>query len=352
MKNKGFTLVELLAVIAVLLILITLITPKVINQLNSSEDVTQKEQINTLINIAKIYTNQNTEKLPENNSISVITIQELKESGLINKSQILDPKTKEELTGCILIKDENNKYNYEYNEDKCNNLITVTFDPQGGQLDQTSKNVIPNETYGELPTPTREGYTFMGWRGKNMLNLHGRTLQTLDGGYPNTAKRNFTGKGIYYAVSANNYYIVNANTVYDIDPENNNISHSSSGSNGYGIGIDILILPNTSYTISCSPESQTVNRYGIFKKDGTFIKFSYGKPSVTFDSGEEAYWLLYVNAKDASAQQAGDILTDYNIQIEEGNTATSFEPYQEYTSSTTVTKQENHTLYAIWQANS
>ena len=117
MKNKGFTLVELLAVVAILMLLVSVITPKVMSQLNTSKEVTQKEQINTLINIAKIYTNQNTEKLPENNSISVVTIQELKESGLINKNQILDPKTKEELTGCILIKDENNKYKYEYNED-------------------------------------------------------------------------------------------------------------------------------------------------------------------------------------------------------------------------------------------
>ena len=169
MKNKGFTLVELLAIIVILMLLITVITPKVIKQLNTSEDVTQKEQINTLINIAKIYTEEKTEKLPEKNSVSVVTIQELKESGLINKKQVLDPKTNEELTGCIKIKDENNKYKYEYT-DECT-LITVTFDPQGGQLDQTTKNVEYYKTYGTLPTPTREGYTFMGWNGKNLLNL-------------------------------------------------------------------------------------------------------------------------------------------------------------------------------------
>lgn len=348
MKNKGFTLVELLAAVAILMLLITIITPKVIKQLSSAENITQQEQIDSLINIAKIYTNQNTEKLPEKNNISVISIQELIESGLINKTQILDPKTNEELTGCIIIKDEN-KYKYEYNN-KCDQ-VTVTFDPNGGTIDQTTKNVVYHDTYGTLPTPTREGYTFMGWRGKNMLNLHGRTFKTLDGGYPNTAKRNFTGNGIYYAVSANNYYYVNANPVYDIDPENNNISHASASNNGYGIGIDILILPNKTYTISHGQGSQVTNRLGLYKKDGTFIIFRSGKPSVTFDSGEEAYWLLYVNSKDSSIQQAGDILTDYNIQIEEGNTATSFEPYQEYTKDTIVTKLDNHTLYAIWQAN-
>lgn len=40
---------------------------------------------------------------------------------------------------------------------------TVTFDPNGGTCDTASKTVIYDETYGELPTPTRTGYTFEGW---------------------------------------------------------------------------------------------------------------------------------------------------------------------------------------------
>ena len=119
MKNKGFTLVELLAVVAILMLLISVITPKVMSQLNMSEDVTQKEQINTLIDIAKIYTNQNTTKLPEENHTSIITIEELKQSELINKNEIIDPKTKEQITGCIRITIEHNKYKYEYSKNNC-----------------------------------------------------------------------------------------------------------------------------------------------------------------------------------------------------------------------------------------
>lgn len=119
MKNKGFTLVELLAVVAILMLLISVITPKVMSQLNTSKDVTQKEQINTLIDITKIYTNQNTNKLPEEDHTSIITIEELKQSGLINKNEIIDPKTKEQITGCIRITIENNKYKYEYSKNNC-----------------------------------------------------------------------------------------------------------------------------------------------------------------------------------------------------------------------------------------
>ena len=43
------------------------------------------------------------------------------------------------------------------------NTYTVTFDPNGGSVDPTSKTVTFSEPYGELPVPTRKGYTFDGW---------------------------------------------------------------------------------------------------------------------------------------------------------------------------------------------
>ena len=51
--------------------------------------------------------------------------------------------------------------------------VTVTFDANGGYIpvgtewegsgDTASKDVILGDTYGSLPEPTREGYTFLGW---------------------------------------------------------------------------------------------------------------------------------------------------------------------------------------------
>lgn len=43
---------------------------------------------------------------------------------------------------------------------------TVYFDANGGKLSSSSassKEVVSGERYGELPTPTREGYSFLGW---------------------------------------------------------------------------------------------------------------------------------------------------------------------------------------------
>lgn len=41
--------------------------------------------------------------------------------------------------------------------------ICVTFNAAGGSSPIASKNVTLGDTYGELPTPTRAGYTFAGW---------------------------------------------------------------------------------------------------------------------------------------------------------------------------------------------
>lgn len=41
--------------------------------------------------------------------------------------------------------------------------FTVTFNPNGGSVDSTTKNVGFGEAYGELPVPTRSTYDFVGW---------------------------------------------------------------------------------------------------------------------------------------------------------------------------------------------
>ena len=45
------------------------------------------------------------------------------------------------------------------------NTYTLYFNPNGGTVSQTSKSVTYGGTFGTLPTPTRDGYTFDGWYG-------------------------------------------------------------------------------------------------------------------------------------------------------------------------------------------
>ena len=51
--------------------------------------------------------------------------------------------------------------------------LNVTLNPNGGVLSETTKEVINGSYYGELPIPTREGYTFLGWNyNENLLSTH------------------------------------------------------------------------------------------------------------------------------------------------------------------------------------
>jgi uncharacterized repeat protein (TIGR02543 family) len=40
---------------------------------------------------------------------------------------------------------------------------TLTFDAAGGSVSPSTKQVVSGDEYGTLPTPTRPGYTFLGW---------------------------------------------------------------------------------------------------------------------------------------------------------------------------------------------
>lgn len=51
-------------------------------------------------------------------------------------------------------------------EDEFNTYLTssiITFDANGGTVSETAKSVYYGQTYGELPVPTKEHYTFEGW---------------------------------------------------------------------------------------------------------------------------------------------------------------------------------------------
>ena len=48
--------------------------------------------------------------------------------------------------------------------------ILLTFDANGGEVSEYNRIVQAGNTYGTLPTPTRTGYEFLGWNGKNLFS--------------------------------------------------------------------------------------------------------------------------------------------------------------------------------------
>lgn len=114
MKKTGFTLIELIGAIVILSIIALIIYPIIDSALNTSTSSLSEEQIRSLENVARIWATKNTDQLNEA-SPKYVTIQELKDSGLVEDEKILDIEDdSKELKGCIKIYYENNKYNYKY----------------------------------------------------------------------------------------------------------------------------------------------------------------------------------------------------------------------------------------------
>lgn len=139
MNRRGFTLVEILAVIIVLGFLIALIVPVVNNLLGDSEDVLENEQINMVINATKKYMIENSELLPDYGKTICVNIDDLINNGVIDNDVVIDPKTKEEMDGCVsVIYDQTyNQYVYNYDPEGIGEIIMDSnefeFDYTGGE---------------------------------------------------------------------------------------------------------------------------------------------------------------------------------------------------------------------------
>lgn len=133
--KKGFTLVEVLAVVVILGLLVAIISPTVKNLLGDSEDALHNEQVDMVINATKKYMIEHSEFLPDIGGVNSITISKLIDEGVIDNDKVLDPKTKEQMNGCVVVSYNRdfNQYEYNYSDDniKCN-YISNGFFGDGG----------------------------------------------------------------------------------------------------------------------------------------------------------------------------------------------------------------------------
>lgn len=183
------------------------------------------------------------------------------------------------------------------------------------------KIVTVGDTYGDLPVPTRDGYTFLGWNGKNLLNYNELSL----------------------AATNVNITVNNLGDISDSTPTSDSRAWGFTNSNWK------TNMSSGLYTVSLLFSSQcteTINdNFVMYKVDGTKIYENgliAGKSFVFTNITIETNDIIgfFVKAYDGI----------YRIQLEEGDTATEWEPYY-ITSDTTVVQDKNHTLTAIWEKN-
>ncbi len=168
MKNKGFTLTEILAVIVIISLLTLLVTPTIINKLKTNKDKTEETQNKLLFEATSEYTDANKDKYPSvNNSTYCISINTLIENGFLNEN-IKDVTTKEEFKQEVVIQetidDKGNKTYSRSTQDICssnhnNKSITFAVSPDNNTWSKSKKVTIyyPNlQTYGKYYSKDNE----------------------------------------------------------------------------------------------------------------------------------------------------------------------------------------------------
>ena len=205
---------------------------------------------------------------------------------------------------------------------------TVTFDPNGGTVDIPSKKVKIGRTYGELPVPTREGYTFKGWNGKNMFDEESILMAIPD------------------ATKQNGFYVfnhVNAQRTYSAGGKKLPITGFKENSQ-YTYSIYGYVSDNRqSFYFKYADDSTSYGNFNILEN---------GVKKITSTNNKTIKQLSLSYGNGGNSENPLRLSYIYHIQLEEGPEATEFEPYY-VTSSTKVTENNNdrYVLTAIWEPN-
>ena len=143
--KDGFTLIEILAII-ILLSVLALVTYPIINGvINDSRKDLYDKQIDELERHTRTWISENVESLELVDGYSRnVTFEELKNSGYIQESSVINPKTNEPLSGCMTINysDEITGFNVYYNE-KCSEIAKGYADNSGANRPELFKNMVP-----------------------------------------------------------------------------------------------------------------------------------------------------------------------------------------------------------------
>jgi len=158
MKNKGFTLVELMGVIILLGVISVIIVPVVKDVIKEAKQKGYENQVNTIVESAKNWAASNIDLLPETDSI-LVKIETLKKEGFLENKKLINPVSDVEMNACVMItyNEDYNQYEYEYNE-KCfapNPIIEYTDNCMEDSNAECSAGTLLN-----VPVNNQEKYNF------------------------------------------------------------------------------------------------------------------------------------------------------------------------------------------------
>ena len=226
---------------------------------------------------------------------------------------------------------------------------TVTANANGGTIPATTgwtgsgntstKSVTLGSSYGDLPTPTRTGYTFLGWNGKNMFNKNDSSASEIRNEDPISSWGNkvvFDTEWIINNLEAGKTYKISYDAECISIPD-----YDSEFSDNLGFYV---------YSYKLAKGQGGLNHYYLREGQTTHQTSNIYIPSAVLDPDNEYAIIVYTNRYLKGSSQVLGNIKFTNIQLEEGTTETTYEPYY-ISNSTNVTIPSNHTITAKWIPN-
>ena len=177
--------------------------------------------------------------------------------------------------------------------------------------------IIGNSVQDGTPTPEAPvEIQSVGEKTKNMVDIFNRTSGTFSNG-ANTAVRQFEFDKYYVGLTMNNYFYPTSVNSHSITDDSVTINPKYGG---YGIGYPVKVKANTKYSISWG-EGENIG-IGFYTSSGEYISHVNGVTSYSFTTPENCTIITVV-----LRPTVGKDTTYKFIQLEEGSTATEYEPY-------------------------
>ena len=228
------------------------------------------------------------------------------------------------------------------------NKHTVTFDANGGSVTPAFMSVTYGSTYGELPTPTRVGYTFKGWF----------TSETGGSQVSSGATVTITADQILYAQWTVNTYIVRFHKedgtgayedqlhTYDIEQallkfaDNTDWQQIGYDFKGWSTSVDGEKVYEDGEKVKnlTDKQDEIVNLYPVWVALMYTVKFDANGGEVTPKEKQVTYGSVY-----------GELPTPTRLNYKFKGWFTNVFNGVEITSTSKVKIVNNQTLYAVWE---
>ena len=275
MKKKGFTLVELLAVIIILSLVLVIAVPSVNKYIKQSKEKAYDTQISTIIEAAQAYASANSGLLPRKEEFVVkITLGQLKSSGLI-KEEVKNPNDDKYFDDALTI--EIKKKGETYNYDIVESTITTR---DGEKSPKITLNGSPMVTYNLNDTYNDLGVSATDSDGNALTNIvidKSNLVMSTEGiyqvkytatdtkGISSTVYRNVYVSNNKYANGTAIYFNPNSNSVCSKAEATSNTSKSNGCMKWYTFNddgsstVNLLLDHNTTATVAWASTGTNAN---------------------------------------------------------------------------------------------